>query len=226
MDKNYSQLDKDEVLRDLLKVLANRGIAKKWASSQQPYSDLLQECRMLMSDPTCQEKFSIYLKTNPIIQETVETMLAVFAMAARARWQEVEMPLQLLARRGWHINRWLPTFLIIDGPLGRFLKEPDSPLKALLREEYAKYPILAQARDVFNHDLFRRIRNGVGHWSFLWKEENGVSQITIVDWETGKTDITITLLEAEAFHVVAFSVIEVLDKELFSCSNPRRDGIE
>jgi hypothetical protein len=224
MAESYSHSEKDELLRDLLKILADRGIAKKWATSQHPYSDLVQECRTLISDPDSQAKFSTYLKANPIIQETVETMLATFAMAANVRWQDIAMPVQLLARRGWHINRWLPTFLVISGPIGRFLKERDSPLKAVLRNDYAKYPTLTQARDVFNHDLFRRLRNGVGHWSFLWQENNGVSQLVMVDWETGVTDITITLLEAEAFHLVAFSVIEVLDKEIFSCVNPMYDG--
>jgi len=220
MAESYSQFEKDELLRDLLKLLAGRGIAKKWSTSQQPYSDLVQECRTLISNPDSQAKFSTYLKANPIIQETVETMLATSAMAANVRWQDIAMPIQPLARRGWHINRWLPTFLLISGPLGLFLKGEDSPLKTVLRDNYAKYPTLAQARDVFNHDIFRRLRNGVGHWSFLWQENNGGSQLVMVDWKTGVTDITITLLEAEAFHLVSFSVIEVLDKEIFSRLDP------
>ena len=156
MAEIYSQFEKDELLRDLLKLLAGRGIAKKWSTSQQPYSDLVQECRTLISNPDSQAKFSTYLRANPIIQETVETMLATSAMAANVRWQDIAMPIQPLARRGWHINRWLPTFLLISGPLGLFLKGEDSPLKTVLRDNYAKYPTLAQARDVFNHDIFRR----------------------------------------------------------------------
>ena len=151
-------------------------------------------------------------------------MLATSAMAANVRWQDIAMPIQPLARRGWHINRWLPTFLLISGPLGLFLKGEDSPLKTVLRDNYAKYPTLAQARDVFNHDIFRRLRNGVGHWSFLWQENNGGSQLVMVDWKTGVTDITITFLEAEAFHLVSFSVIEVLDKEIFSRLGPIYSG--
>jgi hypothetical protein len=227
MAESYTHSEKDELLRERLQLLANRKIAEKWAASQQPYSDLLQECQILISDLDCQEKFSIYLRENPIIQETVETTLATIAMAAKARWQDVPMPLQLLARRGWYINRWLPTFLIFDGPLGRFLRKedhpqkPDSPLYTLLKKDYAKYPTLAQARDVFNHKVFKQVRDGVGHWSFLWHEEDGVPQLDIFDRKSGKKDITIKLLEAEALHLVAFSVIEVLDKEIFSRSNPR-----
>ena len=153
-----------------------------------------------------------FVQINSPVQNSVRTLLNSSSYtrfdnnsSVNVRWQDVAMPAQLLARRGWHINRRLPTFLVISGPLGRFLKEQDSPLNAILRNDYAKYPTLAQARDVFNHDIFRRLRNGVGHWSFLWQENNGVQQLVMVDWETGVTDITITLLEAEAFHLVAFS---------------------
>jgi hypothetical protein len=120
----------------------------------------------------------------------------------------------------WPIELSSSYFLVISGPLGRFLKERGSPLKTILRDDHARYPTIAQARDVFSHNLFRKLRNGVGHWSFLWQENNEFSQIAIVDWETGETDFTITLLEAEAFHLVAFSVIEILDEEIFSRVNP------
>jgi hypothetical protein len=214
---------KDELLRGLLRLLANRGIARIWASSQEPYSDLLRECRMLMDDTVSLEVFRSYLQNNPIIQRTVETLLSHLAMAANMRWQDAPTLVQPLARRGWHLNRWLPTFLIIDGPLGRFLRTPDSPLNSLLRREYTTYPTLAQVRDVFNHDLFRQVRNGFGHWSFLWQEKDGTPQLVMMDWESGIPTTTITLLEAEALHLVAFSAIEALDREVFSHVNPRRE---
>jgi hypothetical protein len=222
MIQKISLTEKDKLLRFLLQTLARRGIAKKWADLQEPYSELMRECQQLMSDPTCQEQFRTYLQANPIIQQTVETLLAHLAMAANVSWQNTPDIVQPLARRGWHIGRWLPTFLIIDGPLGRILKMPDSPLKLLLKTEYVKYPTLAQARDVFNDDLFRQVRNGVGHWSFFWEENKNTQQLTMMDWKSGKSTVTITLMEAEALHLVAFSVIEVFEHELFSRANPRK----
>lgn len=100
------------------------------------------------------------------------------------------------------------------------MTDKDSPSNELLKREHAKYPTLAKARDVFNHDLFRKLRDGIAHWSFLRKEKGEGSQLVIYDWESGKPDVTITLLEAEAFHLVAFSVIEALDKRVFSRLNP------
>jgi len=161
-----------------------------------------------------------YLQANPIIQETVETMLSHLAMASNTKWQNTPIEVRSVARRGWHINRWLPTFLIIDGPLGRVLLDMDSPMNKILKEKYETYPTLAQARDAFAHELFRQVRNGVGHWSICWEEQQGEEKIRIVDWKTGNTVTSITLFEGEALHLLAFSVIEVLDQEVFRKVNP------
>jgi hypothetical protein len=116
---------------------------------------------------------------------------------------------------GTRIARWLPTFLVIDGPLGRFLRAADSPLNELLRREHASYPALTQARDTFNHDLFRRLRNGVGHWAFAWEQDTDGERLVCFDWESGERTAEVSLLEAEALHVVSFAVIECLDRRLF-----------
>ena len=224
MHRELSHPQKDDLLRGLLQHLSARGIASKWAASETPYSDLLRECRMLASDEASLKAFQVYLLANPIIQQTVETLLSHLAMAANVRWQDVPVVVQPLARRGWHISRWLPTFLIVDGPLGRFLKSSDSPLNSILRKEYTTYPALAQARDIFNHDLFRQVRNGVGHWSFLWEEKGNSPRLVMIDWESNRPTATITLLEGEALHLVAFSVIEALDQEVLSRANPRHSG--
>ena len=224
MHKELTTSQKDELLRGLLQLLASRGIAKRWAALQEPASALTLECRTVASDEPSRGEFRSYLQANPIIQQTVDTLLSHLAMTANVRWQDIQGIVQPLARRGWHIARWLPTFLIIDGPLGRFLRSAGSPLNSLLRRDHAKYPVLAQARDTFNHDLFRQVRNGVGHWSFQWEEAGNGPNLVLMNWESGQTTATITLLEAEALHLVSFSVIESLDRELFSRVNPRSHG--
>ena len=47
--------------------------------------------------------------------------------------QQAAAELRPLARRGWHLSRWLPTFLLIDGPLGRLLRDHQSPLAKILK---------------------------------------------------------------------------------------------
>jgi len=223
MSEELSGPQKDELLRGLLQPLAIRGIAKRWSALQKPASALTLECRAVAADGVARDEFRCYLQANSIIQLTVETLLSHLAMTANVRWQDIKGVVQPLARRGWHIARWLPTFLIIDGPLGRFLRAADSPLNTLLRKDHATYPVLTQARDAFNHDLFRQLRNGVGHWSFQWEEVGNGPRLVMMNWESGQPTVTITLLEAEALHLLSFSVIEALDRELFSRVNPRRD---
>ncbi len=219
MTQTAQPTDKDQLLSKLLQELAARGLARKWAQSQTPYSDLTRDCSLLISDPRLRREFGDYLRANPIIQETVHTLLSHLAMATNGRWQEVPLPARLIARYGWMIGRWLPTFLIIDGPLGRFLRGADSPLNILLRTQHVKYPVLAQTRDVFNHDLFRRVRNGVGHWSFTF-EQQGTERLVCFDWETGQRTAEVSIMEAEALHLASFSTIECLDQELFRHANP------
>jgi hypothetical protein len=133
-----------------------------------PCSDLERDCRSLCANPEDRRALASYLYGNPVIQESVGTLLASFAITANARWEDVPAIQRPLVRAGSRLARWLPTFLIIDGPLGRVLREADSPLNEILRRRPRSYPALAQVRDLFNNDFFRLVRNGFGHWSLLY----------------------------------------------------------
>lgn len=211
----FSPEQKNELLRDLLQQLSTRGIARRWAALKDPRTALVLEFQELRSDLSFMKSLASYLDENPIIIQTVETLLAQLAMAANSKWQETPVVVQPLSRRGWHISRWLPTFLIIDGPLGRVFSAGASPLNQCLKQEHSRFPVLCETRDAFNHELFRLVRNGIGHWAFVWKDQDGAPQIDMVDWSTGRVTASISLLEAEALHFLAFSVIESLDNELF-----------
>lgn len=219
-----AESERNTLLAQMLQVLRGRGLTRKWAESQTPYSDLLQECELITSSDLLLREFGGYLRANPVIQFSVDSLLAHLSSAAFARWQDVPMPAQLFARRGWHLGRWLPTFLVIDAPLARFLRDPESPLNALLRGSYMTYPTLAQARDVFGHDLYRRLRNGIGHWSFAWEHNGGGERLVCFDWQSGERTVDVSLLEAEGLHLVSFSTIECLDYGIFRRANPQYGG--
>ena len=205
------KLDTDSILFSLLQA---RGIAPAWALHESPRTELLVECQRLFSDSEFQLRLTNYLKANPVIVQSIETVLAQLAFSAGIQWQQAQPILHTLARRGQHLARWLPTFLLVDGPLGRLLKQAPSPLAEILKSQHSNFPLLSSARDAFNNDLFRKVRNGFAHWSFVWQDIGGSVQIQVFHFETGKLEAEISLLEAEALHYLSATVIQSLDKEL------------
>jgi hypothetical protein len=210
-------MNQAQTTRQLIGHLNKRGVAGAWHEQTDPLSKVEHECTSLGSDQSRREAISKYLSGNPIIKESLESMLAQLAMAAGVKWQDTSAELQPLAYRGWHIGRWLPTFLLIDGPLGKLLRDPNSPIAQLLKQDARSrldarsYPLLCSARDAFNSELFRVVRNGFAHWSFHWSGHGREAQITIIDWKTGVRQETISLLEAEALHWLTARVIYALD---------------
>jgi hypothetical protein len=169
----------------LFGLLRQRGIASLWAGRQYPRLDLDSECKIVANDPDFQRSLSAYLADNPVIVQSLDMARAQLAYSAGVHWQQASDILQPLARWGWHLSRWLPTFLLIDGPLGRVLRDRTSPLATTLRVRHAELPLLANSRDGFNHDLFRRIRNGFAHWSFTWHDSGASATINIINNENG-----------------------------------------
>ncbi len=200
----------------LFPLLASRGIAKAWADTPDARSDVSTECRQLASDPVFMASLKSYLDSNPIIRASCASMMAQLALAAGVKWQDTAAVLQPLSRRGWHLGRWLPTFLLINGPLGRLLKDKESPLSQRLRVRDSGLPLLCAAMKAFNNEYFRLIRNGFAHWSFEWIDLAQHSEIKIVDWETGSESARVSLLECEALHLLTFATVEAIDKEVFA----------
>lgn len=161
----------------LFPLLAKRGMARTWACDADPIAGVGAECRALARDMTFMSSFRTFLDANPIIEASCASMLAQLALAAGVRWRDTAPILQPLSRRGWHIGRWLPTFLLISGPLGHLLRGGASPLNQRLRGKNAGLPLLSEARDVFDNDEFRLLRNGFGHWSFEWNDTLPVAEV-------------------------------------------------
>jgi hypothetical protein len=209
--EEHSRAETDRLLFTRLQA---RGIASTWASHKSPRSELALECQRLFADSDFRSRLSKYLKANPVIIESIETVLAQLAFSAGIHWEQAQPILHVLARRGQHLSRWLPTFLLVDGPLGRLLKQAPSPLAEILKSSHSSFPFLASARDAFNNDLFRKVRNGFAHWSFVWQDSGGSDQIQLFHFETGAMEAQVSLLEAEALHYLSATVIQSLDQEL------------
>jgi hypothetical protein len=215
------RLSRDETNRLLAATVVDLGVVKKlWAEHADPIGGLRVECENVVSDAVLADDLERYIRESRVIAESVGSALAMLAASAGAKLEDIAPVLRPLAVHGLKIGRWLPTFLVIDGPLGRFLTHADSPLCRLLRERWADFPLLAAARDTFNNDLFRRVRNGFAHWSFWIEEPSG--RIWIANGDTGRADDSMTWLQVEALHFLAAQIVETLDQGIIRAVRARR----
>ena len=205
--KVWSPLEKDAQLREVLSKLRARGISSRWTTSTRPFTGLWNECAGLMRDAEFRQELSDYLRVRTTIPRAVEMFFTTMAMAARADWKSAPEAFRGVAARGWFIGRWLPTFLIIDGPLGRLLDGDDSPLKSRYGQGL---PLFTAARDLVMDRTFRLVRNSLAHWSFDWEVVGSESYLVAYDWERDLPQAKLHQSEADAYHLAAFAVVEVL----------------
>lgn len=184
MDKIYSSSEKDEILRGAFNKLAPKGISSRWAMSTRPFTELREESITLMGDSTFHKDLEDYLGSRQIIVHALKMFFTQIAMSARANWYDVPEEIRSITARGWFLGRWIPTFLIIDGPIGRFICRGGSPLFEKLKSQYQTYPFLASARDFLNNELFMKLRHGFAHWAFDWEVVENESYVVSYDWET------------------------------------------
>ncbi len=216
MNKTYSPTEKDKILRNAFSKLEAKGISSKWSNSSYPFTDLYEECLLLMDDHSFRKELDDYLENHKIIAHATEMFFTQISMSARADWRDVPEEIRTITARGWFLGRWLPTFLIIDGPIGRFICKGGSPLFDILKNQYNKYSFLASARDLLNNKLFTQLRNGFAHWSFAWETNGAESHVVAYDWNTGAPIAKLHQQEADAFHIIAFAIIEIVDEIIIS----------
>ncbi len=213
---SYNIVEKDKILKNAFGELKDLGINSKWSITSQPFTCLQNECKLLASDPAISREIETYFQENLIIERAVEMFFTQISMSARANWRDVPDEIRPITARGWFIGRWIPTFLIVDGPIGRFICKGGSPLFDCLKSQYLKYPFLSSARDFLNNDLFRKLRNGFGHWAFDWEVIDLESYVVAYDWRSGLPTARLHQKQADAFHIIAFALIEVLDETIIS----------
>lgn len=207
----YPKDEKDAILRSAFARLQARGILSPWSSSSQPLSDLETECTSIMQDAGFRADLTTYIRAHTTLPRAIEMFFTSISMAARARWEDAPERFRGVAARGWFLGRWIPTFLIIDGPIGRFMIGDDSPLKARYG---ATLPMLTAARDFLCDRTFKLLRNGFAHWGFDWEVVGGDSFVVAYDWERDLPTAKMHQSEADAYHIVTFSLVEALDRAM------------
>ena len=213
METEYRPHDKDRTLGEAFGKLKARGLSSSWANSPTPYSALRNECRLLLNYPDFVSGLQTYLRTHTGLSRAVTMLFTFIAMSARARWQDAPVRYRPVAARGWFLGRWVPTFLIVDGPIGRFVCGDDSPMSPWFGQQY---PVLSAARDFLNDRLFRLLRNGFAHWAFDWEVVRDESYVVAYDWERDLPTAKMHQEECDAYHIITFALVEVLDEVFIS----------
>jgi hypothetical protein len=200
--ERHSLAEKDAILLQALTRLKYRIPDSAWLDSGAPCTALRAECLILASDPVFVKELSLYLQSRTILRRAITAFFTHISMAARARWDEAPEDIRGIVARGWFLGRWLPTFLVIDGPIGRFLMCDPSPLPARLGPAL---PVLTSARDLLAEKTFRALRNGFAHWGFDWEVVGRDSFIVGYDWDRDLPIAKLHLEEADAFIFVPMS---------------------
>jgi hypothetical protein len=208
MEQMHSPLEKDNILRDAFEILKARGVVSTWSSEYQPYTALFNECHQLIQDESFSKGLRDYIRVHTTLPRGIQMLFTCISMAARARWEDVPDGIKPVVARGWFLGRWLPTFLIIDGPVGRFLSANDSPFSNFYGPHW---PTITAAKDFLSERTFKLVRNGFAHWAFDWEVVGENSYIVAYDWERDLPVARLHQGEADAFHIVVFALIEVVN---------------
>src|SRR5579862_4413488 len=108
--------DKDAIIRAALDRLTRLVPANAWRDASEPYTALRAECLLLASDPAFVHDLKRYVADRSILRRSITSFFTHIAMAARAKWDDAPPGIRPIVARGWFLGRWLPTFLVIDGP--------------------------------------------------------------------------------------------------------------
>jgi hypothetical protein len=216
--EHWSEQDKDRLLLKAFRDLEPRGFKSEWAKSASPFTELRSECESLMRNEAFAKSIDEYLRLRSILRRSVEMFFTYIATSARANWKNVPDAIRPVTARGWFLGRWLPTFLVIDGPIGRFLNSQDSPLSHTLP---IASPMLDSARDFLRNREFYTLRNGFAHWGFDWETVGNESYIVAYNWENDLPIMKLHQKEADAYHIITFAIIEILNDTMI---NPNAGG--
>ncbi len=193
----------DAQLRDAFEALSSRVSRSVWSSSSKPQADLVAGFKALEAQLPVQQDVSAYLAEHPSVASAVQMLFTSLAMSARADWRSVPREFRGVAARGWFLGRWVPTFLVLDGPILRFLNGP------AFRRQMDSTEFLRSVRSFFHAKDFMALRHAFAHWSFSWVTDGMDSEIVAVS-RSSSQEIRVSRKEADAFHILTFAVVEAI----------------
>lgn len=207
--------DRNSHLQRAFVALSSRIASSPWTSSDQPYSAMVTAFGDLYSQTDVRADVCTYLGQNPSVASAVEMLFTSVAMSARADWRATPDSVRGVAARGWFLGRWIPTFLVLDGPIMRFLTS-----EAFRRQTGS--PVLFRAvRAFFSNRDFMLLRHAFAHWSFSWRTDGNDSEIVTIGRSPGE-EVRVSRAEADAFHIITFALVEAVHEVFLEGHQTRR----
>jgi hypothetical protein len=199
-------IDHNAQLQDAFAALKSRVPPSPWSHSIEPRTYLNAGFRSLQAQQAVAEDIATYLKTNPSVMSAADMLFTSLAMSARADWRAVPEPHRGVAARGWFLGRWVPTFLVLDGPILRFLRS------SAFKRQKGQSEFLRAIRSFFNGQDFMALRHAFAHWSFSWTVNGADSEIVATTRDS--SEIRVSRREIDAFHILTFAVVEAINTTL------------
>ncbi len=187
------RVDRNTQLRDAFDTLGSRIPKSFWSGSEKPQTELENGFKALAEQGNVRDDVGAYLNENPSVANSIEMLFTSVAMSARADWQSAPSEFRGINARGWFLGRWIPTFLILDGPILRFLKS------SAFRRQEGSTEFLRAIRSFLEVKEFMALRNGFAHWSFSW-DTSGMDSEIVATSQKSSDDVRFYWKEAEAFY--------------------------
>lgn len=197
-----ADIDKDQQLASAFLRLKDLVSHSEWTASSTPYADLDGTFAAAASDPRVCEDLEQAVRSMPSLIGAVDAFFAAIAMAASAQWWRSPLIHRGATARGWFIGRWLPTALVVDGPVVRFLRS-----QAFRRLGDQSLQELRAVRRFLQEKTVVSFRHALAHWSFVWETHDDGNYVVCHD-RAGKV-IALHQQEADAVHIVTFAIIDV-----------------
>lgn len=209
-------------LRQALIVLRVRGIDLAWCTSPEPYTQLRRECENLAGYATFREELTQYVnKTGNLIR----ALNIFYNGTSRGQniWSIVQPELRRLEKQGYYAERWRNSFEILRGELGYFLTDHngDSPLFSAHRRHTVECPVLEDIRQLLRIRDFVQLRNSFQHTNYAFEEIAKKEYVVAYKTEGSSETARFTLKEAEAFHVIVSTIVNMLMETILAPLDPR-----
>lgn len=216
MDDEHAAPDREFQLRRAFEELRARLTPSEWpGATETPFGDLVAALQSIMAQEPVAQDIAAYLAAHPGVANSFEMLFTSIAMSARADWRSAPANIRGVVARGWFLGRWLPTFLVLDGPILRFLKS------TAFRRQDSPSRTLRAVRRFFEAADFIQLRHAFAHWSFRWDVDGDDSTIVGTN-DAGAETVRFTRAETDAFHILTYAVIEALDDVIL---RPRRHAL-